>query len=107
MEQDELLRAVTRVLEDLDLAYLVTGSMATIYYGEPRFTVDIDIVVDLPPQRPFSPLLLIKSIESLRELTRLRSMLDSALPVSSCEVRCCKLSLGSDIESYLPCVWIH
>lgn len=49
MEQDDLLRSVTRVLEDLGLAYLVTGSVATIYYGEPRFTAGIDIVVDLPP----------------------------------------------------------
>lgn len=51
MEQDELLRTVTRVLEDLGLPYLVTGSMATIYYGEPRFTVDIDVVVDLPSRQ--------------------------------------------------------
>jgi hypothetical protein len=31
------------------LTYLVTGSTATIAYGEPRFTNDIDIVIDLPP----------------------------------------------------------
>jgi hypothetical protein len=36
------------VFERLGLRYLVTGSLATVFYGEPRFTNDIDIVVDLP-----------------------------------------------------------
>jgi hypothetical protein len=48
MEQDDLLRRVVGTLERLRLPYLVTGSIATILYGEPRFTNDIDIVV---PQR--------------------------------------------------------
>jgi hypothetical protein len=47
MEQSELLRYVVDVLERLGIAYLVTGSTATIAYGEPRFTNDIDIIVDL------------------------------------------------------------
>lgn len=48
MEQDELLRRVVETLERLRLPYLVTGSMATILYGEPRFTNDVDVVVQLP-----------------------------------------------------------
>lgn len=48
MEQSELLRFVVSVLERLDIPYFVTGSTVTIFYGEPRFTNDIDIVVDLP-----------------------------------------------------------
>ncbi len=48
MTQDELLRHVVSVLEELKLRYFVTGSIASIYYGEPRLTNDIDIVVDLP-----------------------------------------------------------
>ena len=51
MEQSELLRYFTSVLEQLHLRYFVTGSVATIFFGEPRFTNDIDIVVDLPPNR--------------------------------------------------------
>ena len=47
MEQDELLRHLVATLEDLGLPYLVTGSIATILYGEPRFTNDIDVVVQL------------------------------------------------------------
>lgn len=51
MEQSELLRYFTNVLEQLGLRYFVTGSVATIFFGEPRFTNDIDIVVDLPENR--------------------------------------------------------
>ena len=49
MEPFELLQVVVTEFEKLGLRYLVTGSMATILYGEPRLTNDIDIVVDLPP----------------------------------------------------------
>ena len=48
MEHSDLLRHMGRVLQDMGLRYFVTGSTATIFYGEPRFTNDIDIVVDLP-----------------------------------------------------------
>lgn len=48
MEPFELLRYTVQVLERLGLRYFVTGSVATIFYGEPRFTNDIDIVLDLP-----------------------------------------------------------
>ena len=48
MEQSELLRFVVAAMERLGLQYFVTGSTVTIFYGEPRFTNDIDIVVDLP-----------------------------------------------------------
>ncbi|MGD0540188.1 MAG: nucleotidyl transferase AbiEii/AbiGii toxin family protein [Tepidisphaeraceae bacterium] len=51
MEQLDLLRYVARVIEDLGLRYFVTGSTATIFYGEPRFTNDIDVVVELSEQR--------------------------------------------------------
>lgn len=47
MEPSELLAYLVRVLERLGIPYLVTGSTATIAYGEPRFTNDIDVVVDL------------------------------------------------------------
>jgi hypothetical protein len=51
MDQVDLLRTVVDALERLRVRYLVTGSTATIYYGEPRFTNDIDIVVQLPAAR--------------------------------------------------------
>ena len=48
MEQSELLQFLVTALERLGLRYFVTGSTVTIFYGEPRFTNDIDVVVDLP-----------------------------------------------------------
>jgi hypothetical protein len=50
MEQSDLLRHVVSVLERLGISYFVTGSTASIAYGEPRFTNDLDVVVDLPPE---------------------------------------------------------
>jgi len=47
MEQSELLAYVVEVLDRLGLKYLITGFVATSYYGEPRFTNDIDILVEL------------------------------------------------------------
>jgi hypothetical protein len=38
----------TRTLEALGLRYMVSGSVAAVYYGEPRLTHDVDIVLDLP-----------------------------------------------------------
>ena len=40
----ELLKKIVDVLEDLHIPYIVTGSVAAMAYGEPRFTNDIDIV---------------------------------------------------------------
>src|SRR6478672_3568812 len=51
MEQSELLHFVVNALVMIFLRYFVTGSMATIFFGEPRFTNDIDIVVDLPADK--------------------------------------------------------
>ncbi|MCH8829730.1 MAG: hypothetical protein IID45_09155 [Planctomycetes bacterium] len=51
MEPEDLLRYAADVCDRLGLTYLVTGSTATIAYGEPRFTNDIDIVIDLPGEK--------------------------------------------------------
>lgn len=51
MEPFDLLRIVVERLESLGLDYLVTGSMATIAYGEPRLTNDLDIVIALPMEQ--------------------------------------------------------
>lgn len=50
MEPFELLRVVASVCERLDIRYATVGSLATIIYGEPRFTNDIDILLDLKPE---------------------------------------------------------
>ncbi|MBP86193.1 MAG: hypothetical protein CMJ64_05675 [Planctomycetaceae bacterium] len=47
MEQSNLLRYALEKLETMNVTYAVVGSFASGAYGEPRFTQDIDIVVDL------------------------------------------------------------
>jgi hypothetical protein len=49
VEPDQLLGFAADVCQRLGLTYLVVGSTATIAYGEPRFTNDIDIAIELPP----------------------------------------------------------
>jgi hypothetical protein len=46
---------VIEVLEDLNIPYMVVGGFAAILYGEPRLTIDVDILVDMQPLhiRPF------------------------------------------------------
>lgn len=49
MDWFDLLELLARRLDELEIPYFVTGSGATITYGEPRYTNDIDIVADLNP----------------------------------------------------------
>ena len=51
MEQTDLLRYAVGVLEELGIPYLVAGSFASGAYGEPRLTLDIDIVIDPSPEQ--------------------------------------------------------
>jgi hypothetical protein len=50
MEPLDLLLHAAEALTEMQVPYLVTGSMATITYGEARFTNDVDIVADLRSQ---------------------------------------------------------
>lgn len=43
----EVLRTVTERLEQGEIPYMLSGSMALSFYGRPRMTRDIDIVVEL------------------------------------------------------------
>ncbi|MDO8522834.1 MAG: nucleotidyltransferase [bacterium] len=47
MEQEKLLREVAEILKKLDIPYIITGGIAVVVWGRPRFTADIDIVVEL------------------------------------------------------------
>lgn len=47
MELYELLERVVQTLERLRIPYLVTGSVASMAYGEPRLTNDIDVVAGI------------------------------------------------------------
>ena len=47
MTQAELLRYLAEVLETLGVEYMIGGSHAAMYYGEPRLTRDVDVIVKL------------------------------------------------------------
>lgn len=42
---------MVRKLEEMDIPYMVTGSMGCTVYGEPRATNDVDIVIDPPLEK--------------------------------------------------------
>lgn len=43
----DILRDVTRKFEQLNVQYMLTGSLAMSYYSQPRMTRDIDLVVNI------------------------------------------------------------
>lgn len=53
LERDQLaiLKDFTSRLDKLEIAYMLTGSMALVHYAMPRTTVDIDVVIDLVESR--------------------------------------------------------
>jgi hypothetical protein len=46
----EVLKDVVARLDRASIPYFLVGSLASMYYGRPRFTQDIDLVVQLHPQ---------------------------------------------------------
>ena len=68
MKQEDprhLLAKVAEILQELKIPYLVTGGMAVLIWGRPRFTADIDIVIEL-------------KIENINSLIRALSALGKA-----------------------------
>ncbi len=49
MPEANLFLMFTQRLNTLGVAYMVSGSVAVIIYGEPRLTHDVDLIVVLDP----------------------------------------------------------
>jgi len=47
MPEAELFKIFTSPLNEANIKYFVTGAVASIIYGEPRLTHDIDLVLEL------------------------------------------------------------
>jgi hypothetical protein len=47
----DLLKMVTEALDRAGVPYMVVGSLASTFHGEPRATQDIDIVIDPGPEQ--------------------------------------------------------
>ena len=73
---------VIDVLERLDIPYMVVGGFAAIFYGEPRLTLDVDIVIDMKPAhiRPFVAAFPIPDTMSARKRHAIRC--DGASPLT-------------------------
>ncbi len=79
MPERNLFKIFTDKLNDLNVPYMVTGSVASIVYGEPRVTHDIDIVITLsinkideflnlfPEEEFYCPPVEVLRIEALKE----------------------------------------
>jgi hypothetical protein len=50
MEIQKLLCEIAKILEKLKIPYIVTGGVAVSVWGKPRFTADIDVVIELAPK---------------------------------------------------------
>lgn len=50
MTDASLISLFVRPLNQLRIPYMVTGGVASVVYGEPRFTRDIDLVIELRPR---------------------------------------------------------
>jgi hypothetical protein len=51
MSHIDVLRAISRALDRESIAYMLTGSFASAYYGSLRSTRDIDLVIDPTPEQ--------------------------------------------------------
>jgi predicted nucleotidyltransferase len=51
MEITKILSKVAAILKNLKIPYAVTGGVAVAVWGRARYTADIDIVVDIAPQK--------------------------------------------------------
>lgn len=50
MNEIDIVRDVSRRLEQATIPYMLTGSMAMNYYAQPRMTRDIDVVIAIGPE---------------------------------------------------------
>ena len=51
MEQEELLKKLGQILKKLKIPYIITGGIAVVVWGRPRFTADIDVVIELKKEK--------------------------------------------------------
>jgi hypothetical protein len=80
MPEPDLFTIFTRPLNETGLKYMVTGAAASIVYGEPRLTHDLDLVVEIkredaekmrvafPPNHFYCPPIEVITIEAARPL---------------------------------------
>lgn len=103
MELTELMSVVAAALDGLAIPYFITGSCASISYGEPRLTNDIDIVADISAKQ-VAPLLehfplpeFYVSEDAVREAIALKGQFNIIHPASGLKVDII-ISKGSEYD---------
>lgn len=92
MRATEFLADLVEKLDSHDLRYALVGSIATMFYGEPRATLDIDVVVALDASELdvvaslFPPPDFYLSIDAAREAVRSQSQFNVIHPASGMKV---------------------
>lgn len=51
MELENTLKKIARILSEFKIPYLVTGGVAIVVWGRPRYTADIDIIIELEREK--------------------------------------------------------
>lgn len=66
MEGDprHLLASIAKILTRLKIPYIVTGGIGVLIWGRPRFTADIDIVIELKQEKVKD---LVKALQKLKQ----------------------------------------
>lgn len=92
MSLEALLTLVVGILEDREIHYMLTGSLASSYHGAPRSTKDIDLVVDGSSEafeslaEPLRDAGLYVSEEAIREAVSTRGMFNAIDPETGWKV---------------------
>ena len=92
MDPYELLERIARILENQNIPYLVTGSVAAMAFGEPRLTNDIDVVAAVGHEHvdgllsAFPEEEFYISEEAIREAVRRRTQFNIIHPASGMKI---------------------
>lgn len=46
-DQEQLLKAITTLLQKIRIPYMITGALSVVFYGRPRASHDIDFVIEV------------------------------------------------------------
>ena len=80
MQQLNAISIFIQRLNGIDVKYMICGSVASIFYGEPRMTHDVDLVLEVPsldinklvdafpPEEFYCPPVDVIAIESRRDV---------------------------------------
>jgi hypothetical protein len=78
MSVSEVLQRITTKLDQNNVAYMLTGSFASAFYGTPRSTQDIDVVIEATPAQ-------VRGVVQSLPVDQYYSDLDAALQAQKAE----------------------